>query len=48
MQIAPVSPHNTEAIMTGNGSVTTSFSTPSAAEVVERIDLVGCRCEGSR
>jgi hypothetical protein len=48
MQIAPVSPHDTEAIMTGTPSVTTPFNARSAAAVVEGIDLRGRRHEGPR
>jgi len=48
MQIAPESPHNTEAIMTGTRPVTTLFNAGSAAEVVEKIDLGGRRHRGQQ
>ena len=46
MQIAPASPHNTEAIMAGNRPVTTLFNAGSAAEAGEKIDLGGRRHRG--
>jgi hypothetical protein len=46
MQIAPVSPHNTEAILTGTQSVTTPFNARSGAEVVAGIDLGARRHRG--
>lgn len=45
MKIAPVSAHDTEAIVTATRSVTTPFNAQSGAEVVEGIDLSGRRCE---
>ncbi len=48
MPIAPVSPHNTEAIMAGTRPLTTLFNAGSAAEAGEKIDLGGRRHRGPK